>query len=469
MWPKITCARVDAAAARTTSPIARRPARRSSAPDRSACSGPSPSALSAGDGEREARRRARAPRQASRAPSPATVARQARAEALGRRRGRARRRRARRSRRAARTAARARPRSRRASAPSAGERRAARASTPGAEALERRHRHVAVEVVAVGRVDVVAQPDARVGDVERGRLRACRPMRRACRSTPAGPARSSSPSGSAAVARAPVEPRRDRAGGRGCRARARPRRRARAPRRRPRARAARASSASRIGPWRSSSMSPRMTSRSTPSSALEQRAAGGGPAQDVDVAAGPEVQVGDDEGAHGACRLLCPAVAAPALDGILVADFSRVLAGPLCTMSSATSAPTWSRSSAPTAATTRAPGGRRSSTRARPTTSGSTATSARSRSTSRTRPTSRSRASCARAPTSWSSPSGRARCDRLGLGYDEVARGQPGRRLLLDQRVRLGRARPRRCPATTSCCRRWAGSCRSPASPTGGR
>ena len=43
-----------------------------------------------------------------------------------------------------------------------------------------------------------------------------------------------------------------------------------------------------------------------------------------------QVQVGDDEGAHGA-RLTC-AVAAPPLDGVLVADFSRVLAGPLCTM-----------------------------------------------------------------------------------------------------------------------------------------
>jgi crotonobetainyl-CoA:carnitine CoA-transferase CaiB-like acyl-CoA transferase len=31
-------------------------------------------------------------------------------------------------------------------------------------------------------------------------------------------------------------------------------------------------------------------------------------------------------------RLLCLAVAAGALDGLLVADFSRVLAGPLCTM-----------------------------------------------------------------------------------------------------------------------------------------
>jgi crotonobetainyl-CoA:carnitine CoA-transferase CaiB-like acyl-CoA transferase len=64
----------------------------------------------------------------------------------------------------------------------------------------------------------------------------------------------------------------------------------------------------------------------------DQGGLGGWAAQDVDVAAGPEVEVGDDEGAHGACRLLCATVASPALDGILVADLSRVLAGPLCTM-----------------------------------------------------------------------------------------------------------------------------------------
>ena len=43
----------------------------------------------------------------------------------------------------------------------------------------------------------------------------------------------------------------------------------------------------------------------------EQRVLGGGTAQDVDVAAGPEMEVRDHEGAHGACRLLCAAVAAP--------------------------------------------------------------------------------------------------------------------------------------------------------------
>jgi crotonobetainyl-CoA:carnitine CoA-transferase CaiB-like acyl-CoA transferase len=43
------------------------------------------------------------------------------------------------------------------------------------------------------------------------------------------------------------------------------------------------------------------------------------------------MQVGDHEGAHRVARLPSGAVP-PALDGILVADFSRVLAGPLCTM-----------------------------------------------------------------------------------------------------------------------------------------
>ena len=44
------------------------------------------------------------------------------------------------------------------------------------------------------------------------------------------------------------------------------------------------------------------------------------------------MQVGDHEGAHEVGRLPCPPVAPAALDGLLVADISRVLAGPLCTM-----------------------------------------------------------------------------------------------------------------------------------------
>jgi formyl-CoA transferase len=45
------------------------------------------------------------------------------------------------------------------------------------------------------------------------------------------------------------------------------------------------------------------------------------------------VQVADDEGAHGGPDgTVLATVDAPALHGLLVADFSRVLAGPLCTM-----------------------------------------------------------------------------------------------------------------------------------------
>ena len=46
----------------------------------------------------------------------------------------------------------------------------------------------------------------------------------------------------------------------------------------------------------------------------------------------------------------------------------------------------------------------------------------------------------------------------LGPRRRHAARGgQPAARLVLDHRVRLLRARGRRCPATTCCCRRWAG------------
>ncbi|MEA2126150.1 MAG: hypothetical protein QOI80_2932, partial [Solirubrobacteraceae bacterium] len=52
------------------------------------------------------------------------------------------------------------------------------------------------------------------------------------------------------------------------------------------------------------------------------------PPQQVDLRQGAEVQVGDDERGQGPGRLTSPAV----LDGLLVADFSRVLAGPYATM-----------------------------------------------------------------------------------------------------------------------------------------
>jgi hypothetical protein len=76
---------------------------------------------------------------------------------------------------------------------------------PGAQSLERRHGQMAVEVVPVRRVDVGAQPHARVGDVDtvaadplgdaRGRLRG------------AGAGTLLEPERRAALERAPLEPR----------------------------------------------------------------------------------------------------------------------------------------------------------------------------------------------------------------------------------------------------------------------
>ena len=82
-----------------------------------------------------------------------------------------------------------------------------------------------------------------------------------------------------------------------------------------------------------------------------------------------------------------PAAGRGPLAGLLVADFSRILAGPYARCCSPTSAPRSSRSRA-RAATTPAPGSRRSATASRPTTWASTATSGRSPWTSRTPATS---------------------------------------------------------------------------------
>ena len=62
---------------------------------------------------------------------------------------------------------------------------------------------------------------------------------------------------------------------------------------------------------------------------LQQRRAQVRAAQQVVALGLAEVQVGDDERPHGGV-LVCPPM--PPLDGILVADFSRVLAGPLAAM-----------------------------------------------------------------------------------------------------------------------------------------
>jgi hypothetical protein len=57
-------------------------------------------------------------------------------------------------------------------------------------------------------------------------------------------------------------------------------------------------------------------------------------------ACGRPGEVRDDEGPHEGGTVALPAHARRRSDGLLVADFSRVLAGPLCTMTSATWAPT---------------------------------------------------------------------------------------------------------------------------------
>ena len=97
------------------------------------------------------------------------------------------------------------------------------------ESLERRDRQVAVEVVAVGRVDVVAEPDPRVRE---SRARAC-PSGRRARRTRRRAARRAARARARRRPRAPAGRATARsAGGRGCRGRPRPRRR-RPPRRSP--------------------------------------------------------------------------------------------------------------------------------------------------------------------------------------------------------------------------------------------
>ena len=141
-----------------------------------------------------------------------------------------------------------------------------------------------------------------------------------------------------------------------------------------------------------------------------------------------EVQVADDEGAHGgADGTVRATVDAPALHGLLVADFSRVLAGPLCTMTLADLGADVVKVERPgTGDDTRdvgpaldrrglvvPPGAqpRQALGRARP---------------QGPRPTCGWRAACARAPTSSSSRSGPATMGRLGLGHEALAAANPG-------------------------------------------
>ena len=218
----------------------------------------------------------------------------------------------------------------------------------------------------------------------------------------------------------------------------------RAPRRAPRAPAAPRRAPRAAGPWRSSSVSPSRTRRSTPSRRSSSASRAAGAAQDVDAG---RARRGAGRRRRGCARGRAgyAARAVPARPG-------RHARRRLLPRARRAALHDDARRPRRRRGEGRAPRRRRrharvgpavASTRARRTTSGSTATSARSRSTSRTPATSRWPSASRPAPTSSSSRSGPGTIDRLGLGYDDGARGEPGRRLLLDQRVRLGRARRR--------------------------
>ncbi len=161
------------------------------------------------------------------------------------------------------------------------------------DALHPRQAHMAVHVVAVGGVDVIAQPDAGVGDAELG---VAEPGGRS-----AWPARRQAGRGARGRARhRPARPLRaaaQRGGGRGCRGRARPGDPP-SPRRAPRRRARTISSTWASGSSRSSSTSPSRTRRSAPRDLVEQDAADRRVASQVLAGGAAEVQVGDDRGAH---------------------------------------------------------------------------------------------------------------------------------------------------------------------------
>ena len=146
--------------------MAAMPARRSAGPVSSVPNGPRPAALSrpAAARDQPAPQRDR-PHRARRGPSSSgCIAPHIRTDApLAS--GRARRRPALHGwRRRARRSARAPPRTGRASSSSSGSCPSIRANSGDGDRLERRHAHVQVEVVAVGRVDVVAQPEPGVGE-----------------------------------------------------------------------------------------------------------------------------------------------------------------------------------------------------------------------------------------------------------------------------------------------------------------
>ena len=170
-----------------------------------------------------------------------------------------------------------------------------------------------------------------------------------------------------------------------------------------------------------------------------------------------EVQVGDDERGHGARGYAARPWRTGALDGLLVADFSRVLAGPLATM-------TLADLGADVIKVERPDGGDDTRGWGPPwTEEGATYylglnRGKRSVALDLADPegVALARALAARADVV---------VESFRAGHDGDARarlrrpsrGQPARRLLLDHRVRDRRAAAR-CRATTCCCRRWAAS-----------
>ena len=316
--------------------------------------------------------------------------------------------------------------------------------------------------MAVDRVDVVAQPDAGIGERERARARP--PRRAARRAGPRSPARCAARGRGSRAARsaggASIQPRDepvvvvagdDSSSPSGPSARAERRRRPARRSRRRRAAAPRAARARRRGSRAGRCRASRSSSGARSSGAAQQVGARREPRWRSETTS---VRIGR------ATRLLrrCPTPPAP-LDGLLVADFSRVLAGPLrgddC---SATSAPTWSRSSAPD-------GGDDTRGWGPPWRDGGATYYLGLNRNKRSvaldladdgdRELARALGERADVLIECFRP---GLMDALGPRRRRAARAQPAARVVLGHRVRLRRAAPRAARATTSCCRRWAAS-----------
>ena len=236
---------------------------------------------------------------------------------------------------------------------------------PGGEPLERRRRRVQVEVVAVDRVDVVAEPHARVGDPQPGgRGELGEPDRQR-----AGGDRVDRLGEAEEAGRLGLQPRVDPAGDEPVVV---------VPRQHEDL-ALRAERAARVGEERAGQLRRVAVRRLAQLQAVaeddeavgvvqrgQQRRAQLGPPGQVLAGRGAEVQVGDDDRPHPS-SVPGPWRPSTASSSPTSRACSRARSRRCCW---ATSAPTSSRSSGPTAATTRAPGDRRGATRTRRTTSG---------------------------------------------------------------------------------------------------